>query len=332
LEIDGGGGALHPGRRRFLSAAAAAMALTGTVARGEAPAGAARGPRVWRDLDQAALDAAYDQSVWAANMAQVVARYASESDAVRARLGAPRRFAYGDVPIEALDVYAPERADAPVNVFIHGGAWRSSSAASFAFPAEMFLDAGACWVVPDFAWVQDAGGSLAPLAAQVQRALAWVHAHAREFGGDPDRVYVSGHSSGAHLAAVALTADWPREHGVRADFIRGALLVSGMFDLEPVRRSARSQYIAFTDEMVERLSPQRHLDRLIAPLIIACGTLESPEFQRQSREFAAAVETAGKPARLLFGEGYNHFDILETLANPFGLLGRAVLEQMELTA
>jgi arylformamidase len=103
-----------------------------------------------------------------------------------------------------------------------------------------------------------------------------------------------------------------------------------MFDLKPVRLSARNAYVKFTDEMEQMLSSQRHLDMLNAPVIVAYGTLETPEFQRQSRDFAAAVKAAGKPVELLVGEGYNHFEISETLANPYGLLGRAVLAQMKL--
>jgi arylformamidase len=103
-----------------------------------------------------------------------------------------------------------------------------------------------------------------------------------------------------------------------------------MFDLKPVRLSKRSDYVKFTDEMEQALSSQRHLDKLNCPVTVAYGTLETPEFQRQSRDFAAAVQAAGKPVRLLVGEGYNHFEMLETLANPYGVLGRAVLEQMHL--
>ena len=103
-----------------------------------------------------------------------------------------------------------------------------------------------------------------------------------------------------------------------------------MFDLKPVRLSARSKYVTFTDEMEQTLSPQRQLDKLTAPVLVAYGTLESPEFQRQSRDFAAAVKAAGKSVQLLVGEGYNHFEIIETLSNPYGLLGRAALEQMQL--
>ena len=103
-----------------------------------------------------------------------------------------------------------------------------------------------------------------------------------------------------------------------------------MYDLKPVRLSKRSKYVKFTDEMEQELSAMRHLDRLHTPLVLSYGTYETPEFQRQSRDFAAAVKAAGKPVELLVGEGYNHFEMLETLANPYGLLGRAVLKQMGL--
>jgi len=150
------------------------------------------------------------------------------------------------------------------------------------------------------------------------------------FGGDASRLYVSGHSSGAHLAGAALVTDWQKEFGLPADTVKGGLLCSGIYDLKPVRLSARSSYVKLTDEMEHALSTQRHLDRLNCPVVVAHGTLETPEFQRQTREFAAAVKAAGKPVQLLVAQGYNHFEIFETLASPYGLLGRAALEQMKL--
>jgi arylformamidase len=321
-------------RRAFLGAAASGVALATTIPASAqtpaAPAPRVKGPRVWLDMDQKELDDAYDQSVYAPNLRQVIGRYATNSEAARTRLGAPRRHAYGPTPIEALDLYPTRRPDAPIQIFIHGGAWRVGVAKDNAFPAELFVQAGAHFVVPDFALVQDVGGSLLPMADQVRRAVAWVARNARSFGGDPGRIYLSGHSSGGHLAGVVLTTDWSREFNLPADTVKGGLCCSGMFDLKPVRLSARSQYVKFTDEMEEALSPQRHLDRLHAPVIVAYGTLETPEFQRQSRDFAAAVKAAGKPVTLLVAEGYNHFEIIETLANPYGLLGRAALEQMGL--
>jgi len=309
-------------KRRMFLAAGGALA---------AGAAFAKGPAVWLDLDQAELDAAYDQAKYAANLQQIVKRYATNSEAVRARIGVPRRLAYGSTPIEGLDLYATKRPNAPIHVFIHGGAWRSGLARDYAFPAELFVNAGAHYAALDFINVMEAGGNLMPMADQVRRAVAWVHRNAKSFGGDPERIYVSGHSSGGHLAGVVLVTDWRKDFNLPADTVKGGLCCSGMFDLKPVRLSARSSYVKFTDEVEQALSSQRHLDRLNCPVIVAYGTHETPEFQRQSRDFAAALKAAGKPVQLLVGEGYNHFEMPETLASPYGLLGRAALTQMGLS-
>ena len=190
-----------------------------------------KGPLIWLDMDQAELDAAYDQSAYAPNREQILARNATNSEGVRARLGVPRRYAYGPTPVEGLDLFATRAPNAPVHVFIHGGAWRTGFAKDYAAAAEMFV------------------------------------------------------GSGAHLAGVVLTTDWVRDFNLPSDTLKGGLCGSGMFDLKPVRLSARSRYVNFTDEMEHALSPQRHLDKLNAPVIVAHGTFETPEFQRQARDF-----------------------------------------------
>lgn len=128
-----------------------------------------------------------------------------------------------------------------------------------------------------------------------------------------------------------LITEWTKQ-GLPADIVKGAILGSGMYDLKPVRLSSRSSYVKFTDQMEEALSAQRHLDRIRAPLILTYGTLETPEFQRQSRDFAAALIASSKPVHLLVGKGYNHFETQETLANPYGFMGRAALEMMNISA
>lgn len=288
------------------------------------------GPFVWRNLTQAALDSAYDQAAYAANRETVLKRFAVNSEDCRNRLGPPQRFAYGTGESDATDVYMSPAPKAPINVFIHGGAWRAGTAADYGFPAELFVGAGACLAVPDFDWVQDRDGDLTPIADQVRRAIAWTWHNADHFGGDRDRLFLSAHSSGAHLAAVALTTDWEAEYGLPTDAIKSALLCSGIYDLEPVRLSARSSYVAFTDDSEAALSPIRHIARIVCPIILAHGTLETPEFQRQSQEFASALAAHGHDCTHIIGDALNHFEILETLAKPDGLLGHAVLEQMGL--
>jgi arylformamidase len=290
----------------------------------------AKGPLVFLDYDKDEIDFAYDQAPWALNAGDVSKRNAQKSATALARLGSPRRVAYGPADIEKLDIYVTKQPKAPINVFIHGGAWRSGNAKGAAYMSETFVDAGAHFVSLDFNNAPEVNGNLMIMADQVRRAIAWVHKNAVSFGGDANRLYVSGTSSGGHLAAVALTTDWQKDFGLPTDTLKGGLCCSGMYDLYPVSLSARAGYVKFTQEMIEKLSPQRHLDKLVAPVVVAHGTLETPEFQRQNREFAAAVKGAGKPVTFLIGEGYTHFEMFETLGNPYGLLGRAMLEQMKL--
>jgi arylformamidase len=293
----------------------------------------AKGPPVFLDYDQTELDAAYDQTAYEANLEQLRKRWASNSARTRARIGEPLRRAYGDAEIEALDIFPAARGSghqgAPVFIFLHGGAWRRGRASEYSAPAEMFVRVGARYVVPDFSWVQDQGGDLLPIADQIRRAIVWVYRNAASFGGDPARLYLGGHSSGAHMAAVALTTDW-RDYSAPADIVKGGMCSSGMYELAPVRLSKRSAYVKFTDEMVENLSPMRHLDRLSAPLIVSYGTYETPEFQRQARDFVAAIRDAGKQVELLVGENFSHMETPETLCNPYGLLGAAALKMIGL--
>jgi arylformamidase len=302
------------------------MSSSPTIARPQDSAA----PKVWLDYDQAGLDLAYDQAVWAPSMADILARLAAASEAVRGRLGAPRRFAYGPSAVEGLDVFPARQPNAPVFIYIHGGAWRQGEAKNYAFAAEMLVDAGVNFVVPDFAPVSHFGGDLVAMAAQVRRAVAWTYTNAAQFGGDAARLYLAGHSSGAHLAAVALTSDWEAEFGIPSSFIAGALLISGIYDMRPVRLSKRSNYLTFTDASEDAMSPQRHLERLRAKLIVAVGGKDSPEFVRQARDFTAAARALGKEVEHVEVPLYNHFEMSESLGNPYGPAGRAALRLMGL--
>jgi arylformamidase len=291
----------------------------------EAPA---KGPLVFMHYDQAGLDAVYNQSHYAPHSEHVRRRVVAMSGEVRARLGEPQRVAYGPTAIEQLDIYRSARNNAPVVIFIHGGAWRRGTAKGNSFAAELFVNEGFHYVVPDFVIVQEADDSLRTLANQVRKAIAWVYQNAATFGGDCQRIYLVGHSSGAHLSGAALTTDWRAGFGLPHDIVKAAALCSGMFDLHPVSLSSRREYVPFDDRLVQELSPHRHIDRLHADLVVMYGTLETPEFVRQSCDFADAVRKAGKSVKLIAAADYNHFELKETLASPYAPFGRAVLEMI----
>jgi arylformamidase len=321
-----------PLTRRTMLGAGAAIIATPALAENchIGPPEHEKGPLVWMNMDQIEIDAAYDQDFYAPAAANIRARYNTNSDAVRSRVGEPKREAYGASEIEKLDIYRAKKANAPTFVFIHGGAWLGGTSRGVGYPAEMFHNAGANYVALDFVQIKDAGGDLNMMADQVKRGIAWVYKNAKSFNADPAQIYIGGFSSGGHLCGVSLVTDWQKDFGIPNDFLKGALCMSGMYDMKPVRLSKRSSYIKFTDAMEDAMSTQRHLDRLHTSVVVSHGTAETPEFQRQNREFVAAVKAAGKPAELVVAPHYNHFEMGESLGNPYGPNGRAALAMMKL--
>jgi arylformamidase len=289
-----------------------------------------KGPLVFMNYDQIELDAAYDQSSYAPLAGQIQARRTTNSEEVRRRMGEPRRESYGPTEVEKLDIFRTNRANAPVFIFVHGGAWLGGSSREYHVAAENITSAGAHYVTPDFIAVGAANGDIRVMADQVRRAIAWVYKNAASFGGDPSRVYLCGQSSGAHLSGVALVTDWQKDFGLPADIIKGGVLLSGMYEMKPVRLSARANYVKFDAAMEESMSTIRHIDKLRTSLVLLYGTNETPEFQRQTRDFAAAVKAAGKPVQLIVAPNHNHYELQETMANPYGWAGRAALAMMGL--
>jgi len=308
--------AISISRRLVLPVIATAFLKTGV--------GQAKLPSV--SNDQRSLDAQFDHAIDAPNSQQVLGRWSTNSDEVRARLGEPLRMAYGSAPSQRLDIYKTANTPAPIQIFIHGGEWRRGSARASAYAAESFVQAGAHFIAVDFISADAAGGNLDALLAQLKEAVVWIYRHAPDFGGDNSRIHIAGHSSGAHLSALLLQTDWLAEFGIPADVLKSGICCSGLYDLESVSRSDRSQYVHFTPDVVARLSPARQANRIHCPLILAYASLDSAEFQRQTVNFAALCKAAGGNVQTLRCEGYNHFEAIETLANPFGALGRAALK------
>jgi arylformamidase len=318
-------------RRSLLGSAAALVPATALAQECRVgPPPHEKGPAVWMDMDQVELDASYDQTVYAPMFKQYLKRFASASDTTRRRLGEPKRIAYGPTPIEGLDLYPARTANAPIFVFVHGGRWVLGNARQYGYLADLFVNAGVNYIALDFIQVDAANGDLRPMAEQVRRGIAWVYKNAASFGGDTKRFFIGGHSSGGHLAGVAMVTDWQKDFGLPADMMTGGLLMSGMYDLKPARLSARSSYIKFNDDMEQALSSIRHIERLRAPITVTYGSYETPDFQRQSRDFASAVKAAGKPVELLEAPDFGHFDMCESIGNPYGPNGLAALKLMKL--
>ena len=259
---------------------------------------------VFLDYDQQALDDQYEQRVWVPHADEIIRRYGAASDGVRARIGEPRTERYGSTPTETLDVYG---AGDKAFVFVHGGAWKRQSKRENAFAAEMVVRAGAAYVALDFALLPAV--TLDEMAGQVCRGIEWVYRNVSQ------HVVVCGHSSGGHLAGCAVT---------RLPFVKSALLVSGIYDLRPVRLSARNDYVRLDEKLEHEYSPIRHVDTIRCPVVVAWAEHEAAEFARQSREFAEKLK-----APTLVGSGMNHFEIIETLADARAPLGRAALKMLQ---
>lgn len=280
---------------------------------------------VFLDYSREQLDKAYDQSLWAPQMAELEANDGATSAAVRLTMP-PRTEQYGPSDVERIDVFAPADArGVPILVFIHGGAWTRNSRQDASFAAPNFVGHGAAYLAPDFGSLKSA--RLPDLVENCRRALEWTVRNAAGFGGDPDRVFLSGHSSGAHLAACVLVTDWAK-HGLPADAIKGALLLSGMYDLYPILLSSRSTYLHVTPEEEAALSPMRHLDRITCPIAIVSADEDSPEFKRQSAVFADALEGMGRLASRSVAFNTNHFQEAEQLGHPDSMVSQVALSMI----
>jgi arylformamidase len=232
---------------------------------------------------------------------------------------------YGPGEDEALDIF-PGGQGVPVHIHIHGGRWTLFTKDEESFIAPTLVSAGVACVVPDFSNIPKV--RIPEMVAQVKRAIAWTYKNAASFGGDPRRLHLSAHSSGSHLAGVALLTDWEKEFGLPRDVVKSALLVSGMYDMRPVMLSARSSYVKLSDEEVLALSAILQPERVRTPLTLVYGEKETPEFRRHPKAYAEVLAAAGKPAKVVEIPGVNHFEILRQLGEPGSELARLALALM----
>jgi len=281
---------------------------------------------VFRDYDQKALDAEYNNRVKVKDAMQWMARFGGESARARAELPLSFDVPYGQHHAERLDVFPAARpGPAPVHVFIHGGYWQRMDKADFSYVARGLRPAGVVTVVVDYGLVPSI--DLDTLVGQCRTAVAYVHGHARDWGGDPDRISVSGHSAGGHLVAMLLATDWGA-FGAPADVLKGGCAISGLYDLEPIRLCYLNDVLGLTPEVARRNSPVHLTPAGRTPLVLAVGGTEGDEYHRQTNDLATAWRAHGTPLEVMDLAGHDHFSIVAELESPFSPLTRAIHAQL----
>lgn len=281
-----------------------------------------------REYDQAGLDAQYDNRARVADHAGYIESWRRRSAEARRYLSIDMDLAYGDDPRQRLDFFPAPQRDAPVLAFIHGGYWQALDKSQFSHIAPLFVAAGIGVAV--------LGYRLAPaqrmtaIASDIRAALAFLYRELPSLGGDPARIHLAGHSAGGHLAALAAQTDWPAlSPDLPAGLVRGACSISGLYDLEPIRRSYLNDTLALDAAEVAALSPMAHLPaRASGPLFLAVGGAESAEYHRQQADYTARLRAARHPVQAVILEGRHHFSAADALAEPDSPLFEGVLRQI----
>jgi arylformamidase len=280
----------------------------------------AQGTALYRGYDRAALDAQYNNRGLVPDFANYFERWKISSATARAGAGdAVLDVPYGPTAMEKLDIFraaGKTPGKPPILVFIHGGYWRAMDKSDFSYPAPPYVDAGITYVSINYGLTPAV--TLDELIRQARAAVEFLYRNPQVHGGDVNRLYVSGHSAGGHLAPLVMTADWPAT-GLPADVVKGAVAISGLYDLEPIRLSYLNEGMNLDEASVRRNSPIHGLppaNRAQGPLVLSVGGDESPEFRRQQADYAAAWRKTQRAAAIVDAPGRNHFSVIDAFADP----------------
>ena len=279
--------------------------------------------------DPAFCEREYNARAAVPDHARHIAGWVEQSQRVRIAEPCYLDIAYGTDPKQTLDIFPARRGagNAPVMVFIHGGYWRAMDKSDFSFLAPAFTRAGITLAVINYRLVPTV--PLEDLVRDTVAAITWVYLNAGHYGANPHRLTVAGHSAGGHLAALMLACQWPRWHGaLPPDVVRGALAISGLYDLEPfIHTPFLRDDLKLTQARVLAMSPVCLPPATHAPLITTAGGDESSEFHRQARLLAA--HWGNIFARDVPLPGHNHFSVCTALGDPSSALFAAAKALIE---
>jgi arylformamidase len=270
--------------------------------------------KLYRGMDRAALDAAYNNRAVVPDWQGYLDRWRARSEAIYAARPVLRDMRYGSGPRQRIDIFPSGRRGAPAILFLHGGYWQWNDKEGQAFVAEGLLAHGFDVAIGEYSLAPEA--RMPTICAEAHAMVDWLadELPARGLGGGG--LYLSGISTGAHLMALALG------HAAA----RGALLISGIYDLEPIRLSTLNDAIGMDEGEARTFAPLHAVPSRTAPAVIAFGADERPEIRRQSADYAACLEALGRRARPMPISGCDHFSVLESLADPSGVLAEAAAE------
>ena len=281
---------------------------------------------VYGSYNQEELDLQYDMRRRCPHFAETFASLQPVNDHMVASFRCSLDVAFGDLPGEKLDIWHG-RGNSPILLFIHGGYWRAFDKKMFRYVGERFVEAGATVVLNNYDLCP--GVSMDEIVRQNREALAWIHRNADNIGGDASRIHVTGHSAGGHLTAMLTATSW-EEFGMPCNIVKGAVPLSGLFDLEPLRLSYLNSDLRMDEETVYRNSPVHNLPRRMPPTVIAVGGGETDEFLRQSRIYVDACRERGFPVSYLEIGNLDHVWAAGSYRDRQSPLAAALIEQMGL--
>ncbi len=287
------------------------------------------GKALFRDYDAKELERQFNPRAYTPNFEDIVNVGFERSAAYRDAASNPHfDVAYGPGETDKLDLFLPENPNgSPTEMYIHGGFWRSREKGDFSYIAGPIVDAGGIAAIVDYALCPTV--TLDQIVKQMQDCVVWLHKNIADYGGDPARLHITGHSAGGHLAAMLLATDWAAL-GLPSEALKSVVPISGVFEIEPVMHTSVQEAVQLTPDIAERNSPAFLSAGSKPPVAVTVGTSESEEFQRQSKAYAAALKAQGLSVEYFEMPEQNHFSILTESTAPRNRLTQTRLRLMGL--